>query len=465
MQHPKENSGISNEIKENIEKDNTLSITEKIKILRNHKGVSQQAISDYALMGQKKISRIENGEYEYDKADLEVVKRFLGIEGMPLTDDECGKFRGRLYYWRDLIRSRQMNEAAALRDELGKITSLDVFYFDLPTLYRIFEVLFLLTEINLSTEAIKDFSVVEEKLKYLEGVFDKMNTEHRYYYNFQLGVFYILQNNLEKALEYYNLALDIKKQHKNILPNDEDRLYYNLALCYTDLEQPSRALSFLNKIPKAYFEDTTSRNSLSLNIILAKNYYKIGLYNEAEEILNDCLLWANGMNDKLYIGLSLHHLGVVCKYSNNWDKAIDYFDQTLNTFGEDIQYARYHAWALYFKFRCRMELGELAKIERELRDLKLSLAKRKNDEYTEFLETISTTLKHIVRTKRSMSRYDRNAVEYLENVSAPFFEKYNCRLEALECHRLLKQHFIKTSQQKKTLQASEAMLAIYERMI
>jgi len=452
VQHPKE-------------KGNALSIIEKIKILRNHREVSQQSIAEYALMSQKKISRIENGEDEYDDIELKAVKEYFDIVGMPLTEIECTEFRSRLYYWRNLIRDRRMDEATALRDELEKIVNLDVFYFDLPTLYRIFEVLFLLTEISLSTETTKDFSVVEEKLKHLEGVFDEMNAEHCYYYNFQLGVFYILQNDLEKALEYYNLALDIKKQHKNILPNDEDRLYYNLALCYTDLEQPSRALSFLNKVPKAYFENTTSRNSLSLNIILAKNYYKIGLYNEAEEILNDCLLWANGMNDKLYIGLSLHHLGVVCKYSNNWGKAIDCFDQTLNTFGEDIQYARYHAWALYFKFRCRMELGELAKIERELRDLKLSLAKRKNDEYTEFLETISTTLKHIVRTKRSMSRYDRNAVEYLENVSAPFFEKYNCRLEALECHKLLKQHFIKTSQQKKTLQASEAMLAIYERMI
>ena len=450
MQHPKE-------------KGNALSIIEKIKILRNHKEVSQQSIAEYALMSQKKISRIENGEDEYDDIELKAVKEYFDIVGMPLTDDECTEFRSRLYYWRNLIRDRRMDEATALRDELEKIVNLDVFYFDLPTLYRIFEVLFLLTEISLSTE--KSFNVVKEKLKYLEGVFDEMNTEHHYYYNFQLGTFYILQNNHKKALEYYNQALDIKKRHKSVFSNEDEYLYHNLALCYTDLEFPNRALMFFNKTPKRNLNEAPTKRSLGMDIMFAINHYKIGLYDEAEEILTDCLKQAKDMNDKLYIGLTLHHLGIMYRYSKEWEKSIDCSNQALNIFGEDIQYARYHAWALYFKFRCRMELGELAKIERELRDLKLSLAKRRNDEYTEFLETISTTLKHIVRTKRSMSRYDRNADEYIDKIAVPFFVKYSHNLEALECYKLLKQHFIKTSQQKKTLQASEAMLAIYERMI
>ena len=77
MQHPKENSGISNDIKENIEKGNELSITEKIKILRNHKGVSQQAISDYVKEVQEDSFPSPSNARCIDNELLEQIKNHL----------------------------------------------------------------------------------------------------------------------------------------------------------------------------------------------------------------------------------------------------------------------------------------------------------------------------------------------------------------------------------------------------
>lgn len=424
--------------------------------MRNHRGVSQQTLADASIMHQKTVSRIENGTDEYSKDELKAIKNHLDIANMPLTEEECNTFRGRLYYWRDLIRNGRMTEAKVLQDELEKITNLDVLYFDLPTLYRIFEVLFLMTEISFSSEIEKDFNIIKEKMKYLEGILDEMNTEHRYHYNCQLGAFYSLQNDNEKALEHYNQALDIMKQNKDILPNEEATLYYNIAVCYTDLEKPNRALMFLNNIPKKQAGYVTTGYSLGVDITLAINLYRIGLYDEAEKVLLDCLEQAKGMNDKLYIGLVFHHLGILHKYAKNWEKSIECSDQALSFFDEDT---RYHAWALYFKIRCMMETGKLSALERELRQIALSFKK-----YPRYLVVLEA-LKYTIHLRRSMSRYDINAVTYLENVAIPIFEKRSHSLEAIDCYKLLEEHFGRTSKQKKTLETRKKIIEIYERMV
>ena len=131
------------------------------------------------------------------------------------------------------------------------------------------------------------------------------------------------------------------------------------------------------------------------------------------------------------------------------------FSNALNSFEENTYH---HAWALYFKLRCKMETGRLITVDKELDQIPLSLKEDPN--YTIFLET----LRHIIRLNKSMSSYNQDAIEYLEEVSIPYFIKHNYRLEALECYKLLLKHFGKTNRMKKSLMANEAMVAIYERM-
>ncbi|MCL2575625.1 MAG: helix-turn-helix transcriptional regulator [Defluviitaleaceae bacterium] len=445
---------------QHIENIGVLSVVDKIKLLRNKQEVSQYKLADIALTSQRKISNIETGIGRYIEDELLLVKKYLGIEGMPLTDDECNTFRGRLYHWRDMIRKHQIDEAEKLQDELKGIVNLEIFDFDMPTLYRLFEALLLIVR-----NKGDDLVVAEEKLRTLENSLDDMTEEHRYYYDFHMGALYARRNDFETAIEFYYKALDRKKKQKDNLLDSEEKIYYNLALCYTDLEQLSRATVFLSRMPKIGSEDKTSSRSLGVDIMRAMNYYKIGLPNEAEELLNDCLMRAKIVNNQPFIGLSLAHLGAMHRYLQNWEKAIEYLDQALDAFGTDAEHFRYSSWVLYFKFRCRMELGGLAKIEKELRDLKNSLSKREIDEYSDFLETLYKTLLHIVGVKKCMSRYDKNSVDYLETTSVQFFEKYSHRLEAIDCYKLLVQHFERTSQQKKSLEANKAMVKIYERMV
>jgi len=424
------------------------SIAEKIRTLRIDKGIAQHEIADIILTNQPRVSRIENGEDKYSEFELQTLKEHFDIEGMPLTEFEREAFKGRLCIWRDVIRSRDISEAYKMKSELCKITNIEPFDGELVTLYHLFEALLYIAEINVSA--------AEEALHSLGKTYDEMNHENRYYYDFHMGALHATKDDFEGALTYYRKALSAIKSQNGTLPDDEERIYHNIAICYTDLEFPGRAIAFLNNIPKPNFSDRMTAHSLGIDIMRAVNYFKVGLHEEAEEILNDCLMRATSMGDRFYVGLSLQSLGGVNMRIRNWAVAEGYFVRALECFKEDTSY---HAWAFYFTFRCRVETENLVRLESELNKIKTSFDN--NIRYSIHIET----LMHIIRLKRNISRYNKSAVEYIENVAIPRFIKKNHRLEALECYKLLEQYEEKAGTQRKVIQINKVMREILERMV
>jgi len=155
---------------------NTLSVAQKIKVLRKVKKMNQSQLADIIMTDQAKISRIESeGGDKYNQKELEAIKEHFGIADMPLTEDERAAFRERLYYWRDLIRDLKMSDAEEMHKKISAATLIEPFDPDMAILYRLYEVLLLLTENSVKANK-ENLDAAEEKLKYLEGIFDKMNT-------------------------------------------------------------------------------------------------------------------------------------------------------------------------------------------------------------------------------------------------------------------------------------------------
>jgi len=426
----------------------TLSIAQKFKLLREDRGITQAQIAELLSTNQGKISRIEQGKEEYADFDVKTLRKHFDVVGMPLEVGERKDFREKLYYWRDLIRAREIEKARKIYEEVKNVANLKPCDFDLYTLYRLFEALLYIAENNVFTAG--------DILGDLRGVIGIMTPEHKYYFDFHMGSFYATANSLEEALVYYRKALDTMKGNTGIVSDSEDRIYENLAICYTDLEQISRAIIFLKELPKTTPKNRMKPHRIGIDMMLAINYYKIGEYKEAEKILQDCLSRSRGIDNELYIGLSLQNLGILHRHSENWEKAIEYFEKAFNHFEKNTHH---HAWALYLKICCMIETTKLNALEREL--IEITKALEDNDNYVIFLET----LRYTIYLNRSISRYNVTAVEYIENVSIPHFIKTNSRLEALHCYKLLERHFIRNKQQKKSLEANRGMLEIRERMM
>jgi tetratricopeptide (TPR) repeat protein len=336
-------------------------------------------------------------------------------------------------------------------NEMAAIVNLDPCDNDLPILYRIFEIPLLLVERNLDC--------AKEKLNYLETIYDKMNTEQQYYYIFYVGSYYSFCDNYEEALIYFEKALDIMKHNKdfpkNEAKNEVERLYYSLVLCYTELEYPNRAMMFLRKILETNPEGETTVASLGIDIMTAINFYKNGEYDEAEELLDDCLLRADSLDNDFFVGLVFKNLGNIHRLQEKWEIALEFYDRALNIF---IENTAYHNWALYSKILCMTGLRKFSAIERMIKQLKSSA--KENDSLLILLETAM----HIAHLNRNVTHYNKNAVDYIKNYSIPFFIKNNQRLEAINCYKLLDYHFFRTSGREKSLEANREIIKLYERM-
>jgi len=424
------------------------SIVQKIKLLRKTNGISQEELGMVAMTNQAKISRAENGSEGYNKKELGLIKEYLDIVGMPLAEDERAPFRRSLYFWRDLIRNGRMDEANKWHKKLSPAINLEPCDPDLATLYRLIEVIHMLAK--------NDLEAAEKQLNLIYSKLDHSNIEHLYYYNFNMGTLYTMRSDYEGALKFYMKALEIREKRGNVSFESNGWLYHNIALCHSGLESPFKALSFLNKIPRANPEDRMTAHGVGVDILFAINYIKVGELESAEGILNECLINAKGMNDDFYIGLTLHNLGIFHRRNENWEKAIDYFDQTMDILDEN---SNYYLWALYYKARCLIESRKFSEAERVIKQIQPFL-----DEGNEFASTLCEILRQIIIISRRMSVYNKGPAHYIEDVAVPFLVKHGVRLEAISCCELLVKHCIRTKREGKAFAAKAAIGDIYKWM-
>jgi len=424
-----------------------LSVAQKIKIIRKSLGIQQSVFADAALTSQARISRVENDEDEYNQEELNAIKERLGIKDMPLREFDRIAFRGSLYFWRDLLRGRKMDEAKALREKSSPILILEPLDPDLVMLFRLFEVLHLIIE--------DDMDTAKENLNLIYENYAHMNVEHFYYYYNNTASIYAKEGSYKNAIKYYTKSLDLIKNNKDFLPTDQGWLYYNLANCYSRLQMPHRTLAFLHKIPKAILEDKTTPHGLGVDIMFAINYIRIGEYRSAEALLNDCLMQAKATYNNWAIGVTLRNLGILNKRKENWEKAIAYFEQAMEVFGENSDH---YSVDLYHKIFSLIGSREFVEAGNLLKKIK-SVYDESHRDFVFF-----ETLRHILIISKRISIYNKKSVEYIETISIPHFIENSANFEAIDCCRLIELHCLKTKKQIKSLEAKAIISDIYEKM-
>ena len=424
------------------------SIGEKIKLLRKAKAMTQAELAEIILSNSAKVSRVENGDEEYSQEELEAIREHFKMAEMPLTEFERAAFKEGLYFWRELIIDRKIDEAKDFRDKKSFAVELELFDPDLSFLYRLFDIMLLLND--------RDIVAAEEKMSYLRGVINDMNAEHLYFYYSNHGLLSVTRDfDYKAALEFYEKARELKKSHNNILQGSDEKLYFDMATCHTQLEFPFCAIMLLDKIPEIYVERRTERFKSSLGARYAVNYIKIGKLKEAEEILSKCLVKAKGIDDKLFTGAALHNLGLLYKQSKEWGKAIEHLDQALSIFeiGAD-----YHLWTLYHKIHCLIGAKDFLEAEKMIKQARAAYGTN-NANLIPF-----ESINHYLIICKRMTLYNEKSVEYIENVTIPYLIKQHDNFLAIGYYALLEQHYKKTRKNVKSLLMSKAIRDIYEKV-
>ena len=422
-----------------------LSAGEKIYLLRKHNRTTQAELAEVMRVRPEKIVRVERGEDEYAQAHIDAAKKHFNIVDLPLTERECIAFRERLYYWRSLLRAGRMSEANDIYSEIANIDKLESCDYDTTTLCKMLEVYHLMVE--------GKYDLAKEKLVIHQKSLNKFDIESLYHYNNSKGFLHIQQGNYDQSLDYYLKAYEISENHKGLMPEDDGRLYYNIAYSYTCMDIPYRAIFFLQKAKHAQTYDKDAKLFFYINQALATNYVKMNQLKEAERLLNQCLLKAESIKDNSFVSLVWFGFGYLNKKANNWSLAIKHFDDAMGRLPKDtLDFfpALYHKIHCVIRSRAFTEASQL-----------LLQAKEKYD-MNEMWQIYFTALWHYLKISSNMSTNNNDeSIKYIEYRAIPYFISKHDYFTTIDYYSLLEQHYGKLNSTKKSLLMAKAIRDIY----
>ena len=424
-----------------------LSVAEKVLMLRTHHKVSQVELAEFMRVKKERISYAERGDAEYTEEHLKSIKERFDIVGLPLTARECVAFRERLYYWRDLIRAKRMEEARAIHKEMFNIYNLEPCDPEMVMLYRMIEVKFLVAEGNNKSAT--------EKLDIPQKRIDEMSDENKFHFWNNKGALYTYQGCCEEGLEFLLKAYKLMGNNEALVYEDDGALYYAIAMCYTYIEIPHHAITFWQKARQAYPTKRTTRFILRVEQGLALNYVKINQLDDAETLLNKCLIMAESIKGENYLSHTLFCYGYMHKKAKNWGAAVEYFDKALNYAPKgSVDYYP----CIYHKIQCIIHTRAFTKAGQLLEQVK-NICKN-DDVWAVYFEALGHYLKI---SRRMTSNENDESIEYIENIAIPYFIKMHDYLNAVEYYLLLEQHHEKMKRIMQSLLMTKAILDIYTR--
>ncbi|MCL2360761.1 MAG: hypothetical protein FWC73_02975 [Defluviitaleaceae bacterium] len=283
-----------------------------------------------------------------------------------------------------------------------------------------------------------------------------MHNESLYHYYYNHGYLGICNGDYERGLRYLLKAYELTSEHVNLLPEDDERLYYHLGLCYTYMEIPYKAIAFVQRAQQVCPGDRIPNLSLNLNRLLALNYVNSNQLLDAKKPLEQCLIDGESIKDDIFISNTMFCFGCMYKKTENWKIAIEYFNSALNCSSKNT--FSYFS-ALYNKIYCIIQIRTFSRA----RDL---LIEAKAMCKTDLLwKTYFEALQRYLVISERMSLSNEEDSDYIEKSALPHFYRNYDYFLAIDYCRLLERHYENLRSTKKSLLMSKEILKIYERCL
>ena len=424
-----------------------LSVGEKIRMLREHKGMTMDDFCEALGIRAKRVRCAEAGIENYSADQLDAIVKYFKIEGMPLTEHECEVSKERLYRWRNLLRAGIMDEAHTIRDEMADMVNLEPCDPDLAILYKMFDALTYIVD--------EEFAVAARKLSLSYDYVSKMNNENRYYYYYNKGLLSThYHKRLEDAVVFFQKARDLVLKHRALLPDNVGRLEYNIAYCYSSLEMPYRAIAYLQACREVYVEDIRKNLELHIDVKLAYNCIHVDDLSAAQILLDKCLVKAKSIKSNPNIGYVMYCYGLLNIKTGNWATAIDYLDQAIELYEK---YTDHYYYAYYYRIYC------IARIR------KFSLAKKETEAIMETCGTdekwpiLFESMLHLIQIRGSMTRLNYESIDFIQNITIPHCKKHREYYFAIDYCKLLLEHFKRSRSTINSLHMGELYSGLLER--
>lgn len=418
-----------------------LPLGEKIKQIRKSKGLSQENMAHYLGCSIATISRIEQGKADCSEEMLEDIKKFLGVIGAPITDQELEYFWNRLRVWSNASGEYRIEEAQRIRNEVSIVLQLP-YETDFIMQYYVYEAKHFL--------AMRESEQAENSLNMASRYLEEANKWNRYIYHSIEGIILSNRGMVMESLRANLKALEFKEDDIN-----GSGLILNIARRYYEIGRLLHAQMYLEQGRKEYNkqfgDDMVSIFAIQFDDLQANLYGCIGEHSKAQKLYEKNFVKAKSLGNERHMAFALNNMGHLYMRAKKWGKAIDYFDQA-HAYFKDMG-AEYAITTLYQKTLCYFHLKELDQCQAMLEAM-LPLA-ADNEEFAIKIESIA----HLMTMK------DSESSEYIANVTIPYLlEKHNPSA-ALEFCELLEEYYQKKGALKKSLEIAAISRDIYRQML
>lgn len=401
-----------------------MNIYDKIRLMREKAGITVSDLAKILNYTTGFISLVEQGKRSISPEMLTSMKKSMGYEGVPVTEEEVINFRLMLYDFHESIKNSQLDETREKSDAIRPIVE-KCFEEEFRVLYCLFDSYLLIRE--------RKYENAKNQLDTLTDKIETFTDEQKYfYYHFYAVSVY---KDYAKAIQYLLKAEDIAKK----MNKQEASIYYSLSNIYSRIDYSPKAIVYGEIALKLAQNSADKAYLLNIEATLAFEYSKVGFPALALERLRGCLARKKSLGNARELERTYHNLGCIYLRIKDYTNAEDYFNKSLKYCDTgDWAYLNNKLYIAYMLIDKGEKKNALALIE-EL----LPLAQNASDMLL-FLES----------SKHSLNLKNVESLNYLENISIPQLLKMGQHLKAIKYMNILSDFHEKSSRSKQSIKKS-----------
>jgi len=280
----------------------------------------------------------------------------------------------------------------------------------------------------------------QEEMNFFKGKINEMTVRHKYHYNHNEGLLLSRDLNYEEAMKFFEKSSVIAENNDDFAQILKDRPISNIGGCYTEMNYPNAAIIFLEAAIKESPKSRVDFFYFYTSLSLALSYAKVGIFRNSEQHLKESIEYVESTGNEPYIGLVFYTAGKVYHIKEDWDKAIESLNEALNYLGVGSEY---YNWSFWYKLLCAIE-----KEDYQLSSQMLKEAKDLGIDADEMLIPFKhlSCFRNVHKGKTQPKEED---VEYMLNVSIPYFLARHYKFLAIRAYELIIEHYEATKQPRK----------------
>lgn len=293
-----------------------------IKFHRTKQGLTQQTLAD-GICSVPHLSKIENNSKEANEETIRLLLERLSIDLQDVEKLEV-EIKELLKQFTDQMYYLEREEVKKSFEKLQKKKDLIPFteYLYLYELYKTRYYLF-----------INELDLAENQLKWLNSHRQNFSQQEQYLHLYVSAIALILRGKMEDADKQLSYLIE----NAILTPDYLGELSYNFSLVKSSLSQYGSSIYYGKNALQQFKEDYNFVRIVNTQMLLAVNYSRANMFNEAEEIYRHLIRNTRILQMKHLLPKIYHNMGDLYHTEARYPESIHYFSQAMVLLPDDSE--------------------------------------------------------------------------------------------------------------------------------